>query len=80
MKTLLISTTCVEPWNSSILQGILSKEEVEEQCCFLRHVWRDRIFTPMVTLWTFLAQVLEPDSACKKAVARVAIFLSVTKG
>ena len=63
-----------------VLEGILSKEEVEEQCCFLRHVWRDRIFTPMVTLWTFLAQVLEPDSACKKAVARVAIFLSVTKG
>jgi hypothetical protein len=63
-----------------MLERVVSKEEVEEECRFLRHVWRDRIFTPMVTLWTFLAQVLDPDSACKKAVARVMTFLSVTKG
>jgi hypothetical protein len=63
-----------------VLEGVVSKEEVEEACRFLDHVWRDRIFTPMVTLWTFLAQVLEPDSPCRKAVAKVVAFLSVTKG
>jgi hypothetical protein len=63
-----------------VLEGVVSKEEVDEQCRFLGHLWRERIFTPMVTLWTFLAQVLEPDSACRKAVAKVMTFLSVTKG
>jgi hypothetical protein len=63
-----------------VLEGVVSKEEVDEACRFLDHVWRDRIFTPMVTLWAFLAQVLDPDSPCRKAVAKVAAFLSVTKG
>ena len=63
-----------------VLEAVLSKEEVDEECRFLRHVWRDRIFTPMVTLWTFLAQVLDPGASCRKAVAKVVTFLSVTKG
>lgn len=32
---------------------------------------RDRIFTPIVTLWTFLSQVLSPDHSCRDAVARL---------
>jgi hypothetical protein len=36
--------------------------------------FRDRIFTPMVTLWTFLSQVLSPDHSCREAVARVIAF------
>ena len=63
-----------------MLERVVSTKEVEEQCRFLGHLWRHRIFTPMVTLWAFLAQVLDPDSACKKAVAKVMTFLSVTKG
>ena len=63
-----------------MLERVVSKEEVDGECRFLRHVWRDRLFTPMVTLWTFLAQVLDPDAACKKAVAKVMTLLSATKG
>jgi len=31
--------------------------------------WRDRIWNPMMTFWTFLIQVLHPGSACREAVA-----------
>jgi hypothetical protein len=33
--------------------------------------WRDRIWTPTQTLWTFLLQVLTPGSSCRQAVAAV---------
>lgn len=33
--------------------------------------FRDRIFTPIVTLWTFLSQVLSADHSCRDAVARM---------
>src|SRR5262245_57271446 len=33
-------------------------------------VWKDRIYTPLVTLWVFLTQVLSADHSCRGAVAR----------
>jgi len=33
--------------------------------------WKDRIFTPLVTLWVFLGQVLSADHSCRAAVARL---------
>jgi hypothetical protein len=33
--------------------------------------WNDRIFTPLVTLWVFLGQVLSADQSCRAAVARL---------
>lgn len=33
--------------------------------------WNDRIFTPLVTLWVFLSQVLSADHSCRAAVARL---------
>jgi hypothetical protein len=33
--------------------------------------WNDRIFTPLVTLWVFLEQVLSADHSCRAAVARL---------
>ena len=38
--------------------------------------FRDRIFTPAVTLWTFLSQVLDHDHSCRQAVARLLAFRS----
>src|SRR5262249_3983499 len=29
-----------------------------------------RLFTPLVTVWVFLSQVLDPDPSCRAAVAR----------
>ncbi len=33
--------------------------------------WLDRIFSPVVTLWVFLSQVLSADHSCRAAVARL---------
>src|SRR5262249_12461151 len=33
--------------------------------------WLDRIFSPLVTLWVFLGQVLRADHSCRAAVARL---------
>src|SRR5262245_45812378 len=33
--------------------------------------WLDRVFSPLVTLWVFLGQVLNPDHSCRAAVARL---------
>jgi DDE family transposase len=32
--------------------------------------FRDRLFSPLVTLWVFLSQVIDPDHSCRAAVAR----------
>jgi hypothetical protein len=37
-------------------------------------LFRQRIFTPAVTLWTFLSQVLDADHSCRQAVARLLAF------
>src|SRR6476646_2631036 len=37
--------------------------------------WLDRIFTPLVTLWVFLGQVLSADHSCRNAVARLIAHL-----
>jgi hypothetical protein len=39
--------------------------------------FKDRIFTPFVTLSVFLAQVLDPDHSCRAAVARLIVWMAV---
>jgi hypothetical protein len=41
--------------------------------------FRERIFSPAVTLWTFLTQVFDPDHSCRQAVARLLAY-RVTQG
>ncbi|MHC4625563.1 MAG: IS4 family transposase, partial [Planctomycetota bacterium] len=40
--------------------------------------FRKRLYTPLVTIWTFLYQVLTPDQSCRAAVARLLAFLCVS--
>jgi hypothetical protein len=52
------------------LTNILDSEKcvsIIEEC----REYRERIFTPFITLMTFIKQVLDPDKSCKKAVSRV---------
>src|SRR5579863_7068250 len=39
-------------------------------------VFRNRVFTPAVTLWTFLSQVLDHDHSCRQAVARRLVLIT----
>ena len=36
---------------------------------------RRRVFTPELTFWAFLSQVLDPDSSCRSALCRVQALL-----
>ena len=49
----------------------LSEEIVEQALTAVAVVWNDRIYTPLVTLWVFLSQVLSADHSCRAAVARL---------
>jgi hypothetical protein len=46
-------------------------EDVIEQALASVTGWLDRIFSPLVTLWVFLGQVLSADHSCRAAVARL---------
>lgn len=37
--------------------------------------FRDCLFTPLVTMWAFLGQVLDPDRSCRNAVAKLLALL-----
>jgi hypothetical protein len=42
----------------------------EEGAC-----WRDILYTPLLTLWAFLSQVISADDSCRATVARVLAWL-----
>jgi hypothetical protein len=46
-------------------------EEVIAQALATLTGWLDRVFSPLVTLWVFLGQVLSADHSCRAAVARL---------
>src|SRR6516162_909473 len=46
-------------------------EEVIAQALTAITGWLDRVFSPLVTLWVFLGQVLGADHSCRAAVARL---------
>lgn len=52
---------------------VLSEEIVSQALTAISGVWKDRIFTPLVTLWVFLGQVLSADHSCRAAVARLVV-------
>jgi hypothetical protein len=51
--------------------AVLSEGGLEEALRDAKLTWNDRIFTPLVTLWVFLGQVLAADQSCRAAVARL---------
>jgi Transposase DDE domain len=50
---------------------VLSESAVAHALKALDVVWLDRIYSPLVTLWVFLGQVLSQDHSCRAAVARL---------
>jgi hypothetical protein len=50
---------------------LLKPERVAGALATLGLQCRERVYTPMVTLWTFLSQVLSADHSCQDAVARL---------
>jgi hypothetical protein len=53
---------------------LLSRSSVEAACRRCRHQWRDRIYTPWITLSLFLSQMISDDHSCDEAVERLQKF------
>jgi hypothetical protein len=43
------------------LVNVLCEESVAPALDAIKLAWKDRIYTPLVTLWVFLGQVLSAD-------------------
>ena len=49
----------------------LSPERVRSECERLQYDFRERIYSPAITLWVFLTQVLSADHSCREAVSKL---------
>ena len=59
------------------LTRLLPKEDVQAALEHHQVRYRERLYTPLLTIWTFLYQVLASDQSCRAAVARLLAFLCV---
>jgi len=55
------------------LQAILSNDEIEMVCRNLGHTWRDRIFTPAVTVRSMVHRALNPDKSIRSVLADLVV-------
>ena len=55
---------------------LLSAADVEQAVAAEGYTFRARIFTPAITIWIFLAQVLSPDQSCRQALMRFVAWLA----
>jgi len=65
-----LRTAEIPPYED-LLDGDMVESALEEE----NLKFRVRAYTPLITLWTFLTQVLDPDHSCRKAVSSLIAFL-----
>jgi hypothetical protein len=58
------------------ITNLLSVADVDEALAAEGCSFRERIFSPVITIWIFLSQVLDPDHSCRQAVLRFVAWLS----
>jgi hypothetical protein len=51
--------------------NVLTAETIAPALKAIDVAWKDRVYTPLVTLWMFLSQVISADHSCRGAVARL---------
>ena len=69
----------VEKYSSSIglpFQQLLPESFITDAIDEEKIKYRQRIFSPIVTIWAFLSQVLDPDKTCHNAVSRIIAWLA----
>ncbi len=59
-------------------RDILSEDMIQQTLEEENIKYRKRLYDPIITLWTFVRQVLEPDKSCKNAVSSVLSILCDT--
>jgi len=55
------------------LQDLLSDHEIELVCRHLGYTWRDRIFTPAVTVRSMIHRALNPDKSIRAVLTDLAV-------
>lgn len=53
------------------LRELLPDGDIEAAIAATGKVFRDRLYTPLVTFWAFLSQVLAPEKSCRAIVTRL---------
>ena len=53
---------------------LLSEQSINDLLLTLQINFRERVYTPVVTLWIFLSQVLAADQSCRRAIANYIAF------
>jgi putative transposase len=56
--------------SSLVTELLMPSARVSKICDDLGYEFRERIYTPMVTVWMFILQVLSADHSCQQSVAR----------
>ena len=57
-------------------QELLKKEIIEDILQEIGVKYKSRIYNPIVIVWSFLSQVLDPDHSCQNAVSRIISYLA----
>ena len=50
---------------------VLPRSWIEQILTELEYHFRESVFSPLIVLWTFVGQVLDPDQSCNQALARI---------
>jgi hypothetical protein len=58
------------------LDEILSTQELAQILTEEGATWKSIVYTPLLTTWAFLWQMLNPDRSCRAAVKRIAAWLT----
>jgi uncharacterized protein YbcC (UPF0753/DUF2309 family) len=78
-KQLHPSQVLIQKFNMGIglpFQELLQREIIEDILKEIGVKYRSRIYNPIVIVWSFLSQVLDPDHSCQNAVSRIIAYLS----
>jgi len=78
LRTLSAHMTQLSQWSLNELSG--SFPELGEVLVRLDFEFRARVFSPVVTFWMFLSQVLSDGASCQEMVARALAALWLTEG
>jgi hypothetical protein len=57
-------------------RDILTLNMMQQTLNELNIKYRKRLYDPIITLWTFIWQVLDPDKSCSNAVSHILSFLA----
>jgi hypothetical protein len=78
-KQLHPSQVLIQKFNIGIglpFQELLQREIIEDILREIGVKYRSRIYNPIVIVWSFLSQVLDPDHSCQNAVSRIIAYLA----